>query len=798
MAARHRDPTWPYEDVEEASERPASDPTWECPVAFCRCHPGTPTKKPPAKFTVLLCDERAARMPGARCRVLAGGVLLNEDQPYADGAGRITLEARRLPEMVLVEWAPADTPLDERYPFRKTHYVAPGREDRDEAARRRLHNLDFRYGLTVEDDIRDFQRAHGLLPTGRLDDVEARLVAQNDGMLVGAGRNSAVTGPAGARAYETASFADAGAGDAGGAGEQEGGGNGGALVAKDDTGFELRVVAANPLHRFVRDLRGTMTLPGKDTDVTVPPKVQRPGLILFRVQGGTARVRLALTIPKPGTGKGPVTGEDAILHVEQTFTVGEVDGKPTLVAETSNVGTAHPRIRVTRQPTYVEVWLDTRFLDVTRHVKALPKKTTFSDFLDIESLLCSYRVLEHTGGSPEGWVIVIPPAVDRDQASLNLLLFLQHEYKLQYRTPDDIDYRRLGLYFAPSPRPGCFVYPDGDAWFHRYPNCGWDAQLEKSTRPVIVAFPFPHGDGFGVAHSPDRAKALLDGLLVCLGAERHVARSAGKPTLGRLAVGGWSSGVTPAINWCSPQVPLVDEGFLFDGQSAAARRIAGLETWFKAKEGRKLHLVGTAYTENEMNALARSIGSTNAVVRPGNPMNWYPTDRTPGDVVYQRALSLPSDTGTAERFRELGTPLATPPADATDFTGIFFVKGNVNLHPEGTFVQDMSMTLTWVRDGKPQRERVARFISLVEAASLLRFSIWKNNPKVPPVRDQGTFDRAVGFLNQTGDKSEPQQGAAMRHPWAIVGGQARPDPEDTSKLAFVGFFQLALEDSGFA
>ncbi|APR88537.1 hypothetical protein A7982_13886 [Minicystis rosea] len=177
---KHLDPTWPYEEV-ESHETIASEPTWTCAAGFCACHGGVDIDAPPQKFSILLCDEHARHMAGARVRVLADGILVNEDQPHADGKGRIEVEWRRLPEIVLIEWAPESPPLEPRYPFRKRHYVDLADIDREEAARRRLHNLGYATRPALEDNLRDFQRAYGRKETGKLEHEESRLIRFNDG-----------------------------------------------------------------------------------------------------------------------------------------------------------------------------------------------------------------------------------------------------------------------------------------------------------------------------------------------------------------------------------------------------------------------------------------------------------------------------------------------------------------------------------------------------------------------------------------------------------------------------------------
>ena len=67
---RHRDPTWPYEDIEEPEDI-GSEPTWTCAAGFCLCPDAHELRAEPAKFSIVLCGDTAEPMPGARCRVLA-------------------------------------------------------------------------------------------------------------------------------------------------------------------------------------------------------------------------------------------------------------------------------------------------------------------------------------------------------------------------------------------------------------------------------------------------------------------------------------------------------------------------------------------------------------------------------------------------------------------------------------------------------------------------------------------------------------------------------------------------------
>ena len=60
-------------------------PTWECPGGDCACH-AAEGEDELHDHTILFFDGDARRMPGARCRVLQNGRLLNKEAPFADGS----------------------------------------------------------------------------------------------------------------------------------------------------------------------------------------------------------------------------------------------------------------------------------------------------------------------------------------------------------------------------------------------------------------------------------------------------------------------------------------------------------------------------------------------------------------------------------------------------------------------------------------------------------------------------------------------------------------------------------------
>jgi hypothetical protein len=175
------EPNWPYEHIEALEHEP--EPTWDCPTGICHCaevnehHEGW-------QFSVMLCEADGRRMRGARCRVVINGMLANEDDPYADGEGWITVVTDHAPASVLVEWAPPDTPKRAPYPYRHRYYVDLREDDADEAARRRLHNLGFSVMPSLRHNVEDFQGQYGRPITGEVADIEDDLRVYHDEAMV--------------------------------------------------------------------------------------------------------------------------------------------------------------------------------------------------------------------------------------------------------------------------------------------------------------------------------------------------------------------------------------------------------------------------------------------------------------------------------------------------------------------------------------------------------------------------------------------------------------------------------------
>jgi hypothetical protein len=168
---------WPYEPVEQADPEPGV-PTWACPTGDCDCHPPTGEEQK-VDHRIVFFDSEAVRMPGARCRIVENGKLLNKESPYADGKAEIGVKLRPGARSLEIEWSPAHVPQQEPYPFRKLYHVDLG-DSRDNWVHRRLHNIGFSQEPMLEDNVRDFQRAYHHAVTGRPEDVEGELGVYHD------------------------------------------------------------------------------------------------------------------------------------------------------------------------------------------------------------------------------------------------------------------------------------------------------------------------------------------------------------------------------------------------------------------------------------------------------------------------------------------------------------------------------------------------------------------------------------------------------------------------------------------
>lgn len=168
---------WPYDTIEPEDDEPGP-PTWVCPGGECQCN-AISGEEEREEHRIFFFDGEAHRMKGARCRVVENGHLLNKEAPYADGSGVVTVKVRRSTRSLQIAWAPAEVPDQPGLPYRKLYHLDLGEEL--DPTRRRLHNIGFSHHASLDENIRDYQRAYRKQETGRAEDVELELAAYHDG-----------------------------------------------------------------------------------------------------------------------------------------------------------------------------------------------------------------------------------------------------------------------------------------------------------------------------------------------------------------------------------------------------------------------------------------------------------------------------------------------------------------------------------------------------------------------------------------------------------------------------------------
>jgi hypothetical protein len=567
------------------------------------------------------------------------------------------------------------------------------------------------------------------------------------------------------------------------------------------TSVLVEVSFANARHRFVEKMSVKCAAGTSPTALKqVQPKSSSPGNITFEVKGDPTHLEFTARIENIGD-----TSKPAILNVVQKFVRDPSTGKVT-ARDGKNNG-LHPRLkfRSTASPgtpsasSVVQLDLDVRFLDVSaRHASKL------SSMLPPGSK-CKGLVLEHTGGIPVVWAVLVPPAAQRASPGVNFFLFFQHEVKTLYTSTDDAPLGRYNHYFRSEAIPGSYLLPDMATQqfeFTEYPAKGFDAQLANSGKPVMLVMPLPLGDEFGTVQKTTAAlgESLFESLIACLWDSGTIpANIAAPPRLIRAACGGWSSGTTAMHNWLSANVPKIEEAYLFDGRTNTAARVPEVESWWRP--GRKVRYVGTGHTEQ---ACIQSHGRLAAVVKAQKAkdpsVSESDVSRRPASITYWYTND---DYRRAHRYAQFDGSHLPPPANsatpmnATSKSGLFLkgTPGDAN-YPSIPAANSTDHLGAVVRLNFASGGGEVKLISETEAASLVRFKIMSElfqhrTPKTTlPVQNAAELAFVTDKLRNSGNKDEPDTIEKLRHPWSLHGGE-------WTGTTFRGYVELCLRDSGF-
>lgn len=129
-------------------------------------------------YRIRLLDLFARPIPNAPYQISANG---RQSAGQADGQGWAFVRATDVPSEAQVSWGlrPLSPDSPPQLVYQATmHLLVDGPEK--PAAFKRLENLGYRAGKTLEQKIRAFQRAYGVEETGRLEDVKDKLWGYHD------------------------------------------------------------------------------------------------------------------------------------------------------------------------------------------------------------------------------------------------------------------------------------------------------------------------------------------------------------------------------------------------------------------------------------------------------------------------------------------------------------------------------------------------------------------------------------------------------------------------------------------
>ncbi|MGE0325797.1 MAG: OmpA family protein [Polyangiaceae bacterium] len=588
----------------------------------------------------------------------------------------------------------------------------------------------------------------------------------------------------------------------------------------------LAVHWENPGHRFLKDIDVTLT------DISVPGSTlalekvsESAGEVQFAVPPHVTRFELNVVVPSPVV---------TILTLKQRFLVTRTSGgQVTITRDKSSFRSApqHPRIQSidfnAGDPTQAVCWvnLDLLFLDVTKYLRKLDSNPTLGELKQKEKIKSKVVVLEYTDPlGPASWPIIVPPACRKDGVEIGALLFFRHEviYKVVNGRVvsgiqdgvDDADYENaIGPYFCNPINPGQYRDSENQGEYDNYPYFGWDQQLRESGKKLVVMLPIPRGEGFSGFSSPKAEhEDVLRSAVVALFASRYISKSRGlSPQLSRVAIGAWSSGSTTLLEWAKvlpkrnqapsrneapgekeppreneptredePAEPgkFVDEIYMFDGKDGQKIHVERvLKRWFEVdKDRRRLCLIGTAYFEDAAIALKSALTHSNVFVHPGDPKYFYDSPE------YKRGLA----TGSAPPLQFRAHPKDAPlPNDASTKTNIFIESESLHAGAGGRVVHTMKLFSPLPMPAK----RTVGTISKEEAALIAAVELPQLTNKLIPIVAGNQFTPVMDWLDQPGG-TEASRARRHRHSWSTFGGTTRNG-------AFVGFFRMCLERSGF-
>lgn len=595
----------------------------------------------------------------------------------------------------------------------------------------------------------------------------------------------------------------------------------------------------------------------KVNDVTAPEQSRTDGVVRVQVEPSTPGTRVSIRIKITTPDRHYVVEEwEQLLRIMDDLSLQPDPAAPSLPAWAKLL---HPRLSwsfATIEPGNFPLLLaDFTFLEVTKTVNTSKYQEEYNPpflftpenpYRDDPHHGCTFHVVELTRAPvPKTWMIIIPPPLctnlsnefqKRSGQALQrhplLLTLTAYDVLVFYRpaipkgeytkTANALVEGRLQRYIIDPPANAPFFVRSPDntprwASWNANSNNGFEQQLVRSGKRVVLVYPWPSGGSYGAAITaqlPD----LLQRLLICLHSNSAIASATATGVrLDRLALAGFSYGANRALDAWYANKNRIDELYLMDPPKNQNDPIFGrflgdvanIKGWLQqdARHGnnrkKKLRMIG-GINQQLLLALANQINpqwlSLLEKSRPANVWTlpthiefWNGNGR---DEIYSRAQlppTLPID------LKDPKDPLSfkTPPERFDLVADRTAVKSNLS-RDSWLFLRNESVNSVQLDVYEPgsNQGRIAQLsleASHCEIAGFVRSFWWMDKDSKHFGEPIKTKELALELEKFVKEKINTNIGYNLRHQWSLVGGL-----KDSSRgVQFEGHLYLCLRDSNF-
>lgn len=509
---------------------------------------------------------------------------------------------------------------------------------------------------------------------------------------------------------------------------------------------------------------------------------------------------LQITVPAP-------SGTRAILEIRQPLRIIEeaitskIKTRTFAAEETPQFGkNLHPRLSMTANAagagSLPEIRVDLMFIDFTSFIR-LNHNEMFEEY-DINENPefdqndphhgCELHLLEFTRGKPKSWLVILPSIIRKESTreTFHVCLFLRPASKNNYSNTGDVKFKNeeLRRYLRDPGVVGPFFViapPGGKPFWRHAPRCGFEGQLTKSGKPVILIFPMPHLADFGRLRQPG-IKQLFNSLIRALwgdgnlATERHVGVG-----LGRIAISGFSFGGSTILETFGNNQNDVDELYLFDptGKGIILQNEGNFKNWLLAKKDHKIRMIAGNHHEDMLTVRDNLLKilppdrQKDVLTFPENANFWEGSSQ---NSIFAAAVFEPGKP--AERFDSASVSSAQN--DLSRDSGIFVNQLLENGKSIGITLQGRDNANQEVGNASLKR------CTHLEAAGIIR-TIWLSQNEKGNVRDKKSFDELVELIEKETASDK------LRHQWAPCGG----DGDARRGAAFEGYLTKCLKLGNF-